>query len=274
MSGISISCVIEPSSLPDNLICSICHDLAQCPISTTCCYQVFCHGCMAKVKSSGSSACPVDRKPLPSVLPLLKTSNPLAYRIWNGIKLRCPCAVSGCEWTGSGETFESHQRECRSKTSKGDVTSLKDEIDCLRLENKKILSEKQLIVEENIRLTHDLVRVRDDLHDLRQMERSRVRLGKMVELDSSYRYDRFRTIELTKLVLQDLEDIPGNIAAHRIYQCVENIKRDYFQNYQDNPDHFFLDLRALLATCLASTWFSLNQQARMKEWWNSLVRTC
>ena len=246
MSGISISCVIEPSSLPDNLICSICHDLAQCPISTTCCYQVFCHGCMAKVKSSGSSACPVDRKPLPSVLPLLKTSNPLAYRFWNGIKLRCPC----------------------------DVTSLKDEIDCLRLENKKILSEKQLIVEENIRLTHDLVRVRDDLHDLRQMERSRVRLGKMVELDSSYRYDRFRTIELTKLVLQDLEDIPGNIAAHRIYQCVENIKRDYFQNYQDNPDHFFLDLRALLATCLASTWFSLNQQARMKEWWNSLVRTC
>lgn len=261
--GIPSSCVIEPSSLPNNFTCSICQEMVQRPVIAPCCANVFCQACLSKARASSGTTlqCPFDRKLLPSTLPLLKDSNPLAYRIWNGIRLRCAHAAAGCEWTGTGEDFASHQAECKSKPSSTNVPRLEQEIDRLRSENLRIRTAMESLDETTSML-------RRENHSLQlQLDEARSRgQSTKVKVDPHYHYNQFRVIELTQLILQDLGDRPFNISTQRIYQCIENILRDYHRGFTEDSERLILELQALLGVCLASTWFTYRQRERFREW--------
>jgi hypothetical protein len=80
-----------------------------------------------------------------------------------------------------------------------------------------------------------------------------------------YAYDRNSVVNLTKLICQNLENKPASINATKIFECVKNIFSDLNRGYNDNPEHFYVDVRMLLGVCQASTWFTQNQKCRINE---------
>ena len=71
---------------------------------------------------------------------------------------------------------------------------------------------------------------------------------------------------MSQLISRNLEKPPGNINANRIFNCVRSCYLDLEANYNDNPQHYYMDMRMLLATCAASTWFSPNQRNNIHQW--------
>jgi len=76
-------------------------------------------------------------------------------------------------------------------------------------------------------------------------------------------------VELSQLISRYLENKPSNIDGNKIYDCVRSCYNDLERGYSDNPEHYYLDMRMLLATCLASTWFSNNQRTSLKSWYGA-----
>ena len=126
--GIPSCAVIEPLSVPSELVCAICQELCLAPVITTGCFHIFCSSCMRRARAS-SSQCPKCRAYIGDARPL-KTANPPMHRVYCSISLRCPFAASeSCTWTGSPDDFESHSARCRRSSSSGsDSTRLRAEL--------------------------------------------------------------------------------------------------------------------------------------------------
>ena len=77
---------------------------------------------------------------------------------------------------------------------------------------------------------------------------------------------RENVVELSQLISRHLEDKPSEIDSNKLYNCVRSCLTDLEKGYGDNPEHYYMDMRMLLATCLASTWFSPNQKRSIKQW--------
>lgn len=88
--------------------CPICHQTFKDPVSTPCCGQSFCNGCMSKWLSA-KSTCPWDRKPLRKRqlrrnVALRKTMAQVA----------CPCPHDECDWRGTLDSLRQHlDAECQ-----------------------------------------------------------------------------------------------------------------------------------------------------------------
>ena len=80
-----------------------------------------------------------------------------------------------------------------------------------------------------------------------------------------YAYNRFSVVPLTRLICQNLEDMPECINPNKIYECVKKIGIDLRKDHADNPEHFYIDVRMLIGVCLASTWFTEKQLGRIRE---------
>ncbi|KAL7499046.1 hypothetical protein ACHAWT_009642 [Skeletonema menzelii] len=61
-------------------------------------------------------------------------------------------------------------------------------------------------------------------------------------------------------------DKPDNIDSNKIYNCVRSYYNDLRMSYGDIPECYYEDVRMLLATCLASTWFSDDQLRNIEQW--------
>lgn len=79
-------------------------------------------------------------------------------------------------------------------------------------------------------------------------------------------HDITSSTSLTQLIARYLEEKPQQINANRVYNNVKACYDDLQKDCADNPIHYTLDMRMLLATCAASTWFSKNQEDDMCEW--------
>jgi hypothetical protein len=240
--GIPDACVVEMSRVPEDLLCSICSELCADPVQTSC-NHVFCRACIfSSVPVSGG--CPLCRSLLvQGRLQSMSELNPILFRIWDKIKIRCPHAVPNCcEWKGSPADFEAHKVTCQmrpntadpSTASVAEINDLKSQCAALRLELENLnqrLSQEQ---RERSRLARKNEAERQRL--LQEIENARNR----VDFDPNYRYDRFRVVELSQLISRHLEEKPHEIEANRIYNCVKNINDDRQRKWADNPKH--LDL--------------------------------
>lgn len=221
---------LRPEEVPNDLKCSICFGVPLSPKLTPC-DHVFCDECvcLALAAATGEQPlCPNCRAPCAfrEVIPIQRGS--LIYRIWSGILVKCPDHDQGCAWTGSIVDAADHMKSCRH-----------DHVDQPEI---KRLSERIAELESDHRLNLPIL------------------------FEGSYDFDRFSVVKLSQLVSRYLEDKPPEIDSCKIYNCVRSCYLDLKRNWDDNPEHYHLDMRMLLSTCAASTWFSKRQSSNIFSW--------
>jgi len=112
--------------------------------------------------------------------------------------------------------------------------------------------------------------VRDLEEELEQKTKTIETLRKRPRLEhiftGEYDFSRDKEVHLSRLIARYLLDKPSTIDSTRIYSCVESCYRGLKQDYDDNPEFFYSDMRMLLSICAASTWFSSKQQKRINSW--------
>ena len=150
------------------------------------------------------------------------------------------CGNGGCNWTGSIGDYSNHIGNCDSGNNGN-----QQEVEDLK---RKIASLKQKNTE------------------LKQKLRDRPNVPRLFH--GEYNYRRENVVELSQLISRYLENRPSDIDPNRIYNCVKLIYEDYDRGYTDNPEYFYMDVKMLLATCQASTWFSSKQKNNMSAWFS------
>lgn len=104
---------LRPEEVPDDLVCPICLSIPLDPCLLKNCSHVFCKDCIWKSLTQ-KSRCPVCRcaSNAEGDVMYLRTKNPLSYRIWSKIAVKCEHQAEGCAWTGSVSDYRSHKQSC------------------------------------------------------------------------------------------------------------------------------------------------------------------
>mmetsp|Transcript_26596 Transcript_26596/g.58285 ORF Transcript_26596/g.58285 Transcript_26596/m.58285 type:complete len:248 (+) Transcript_26596:402-1145(+) len=233
--------------------------------------------------------CPVCRQPSVSRdVCHLASFNPLAYRIWSNIAVKCDKHEEGCSWTGSLSDYKSHKssscrpnkrRNYQSQRNQERLASLeyenerinevnrnlRERLETIRIANAE-LQEKQLVLEEaknNLNdnwkaMAGEFAALKATFNGVVEMPKHNGRGG--------YAYNRYNVVGLTKLICQNLVNKPPNVNSNKIFECVGNVFNDLRKSYADNPVDLHVDVRMLFGVCRASCgWFSANQMARLDE---------
>lgn len=267
---------LNQESVPDDFICSICMTLPAEPLITKC-DHIFCRTCIHQALDN-QNLCPIDRQPCsPHHLEPLKGA---LLRIWGGIQVKCGYHENGCAWRGSIADYKSHTENCSVRrnpsANNNNNSDVMEELETLRRANAGLLEtldQKDVEINELRNglegFTHTTVEAlaetfRPQIQQLRQELRERPNLPRIFH--GSYHFRREHVVELSQLISRYLYDKPNNINSNRIFNCVRTCYTALDRDYCDNSDTYYEDMRMLLATCLASTWFSDNQYNNILEW--------
>ena len=158
--------------------------------------------------------------------------------------MKCGNHNDGCAWTGSIGGYASHMEQCVSARSNQAGSALREELKALKQNNAQL--EKK-----NAQLKK-LLQKRPNLPILFQGE---------------YNYRRENVVELSQLISRYLEKKPAEINANQIFNCVRSLYMDLEKKFTDNPEHYQIDMKMLLATCEASNWFSARQYENIRNWY-------
>jgi len=232
--------LIRPEEVSQDLFCSICMNVPTKPVITPC-EHLFCQHCVKRHLKDHLN-CPVDRKlcrpeDIKSVM-----KGTFIYRIWSSIKVKCEYHNSGCLWIGEIGGYTKHSESCQADKGNG-VFKLKQLMSNLEQECKQLKKENQTVKSS--------LSNRPDVPIL---------------FHGQYDFDRRNVVPLSQLISRYLENKPNNIDGHKIFSCVKNINMDLEREWEDNPEHFYTDVRMLVVTCAASTWFTKKQNKIIRRW--------
>jgi hypothetical protein len=102
--------------------------------------------------------------------------------------------------------------------------------------------------------------------ELRRQENAR-RVNQPALIDGiHYNFDRTNVVHLSQFISRYLENKPAEVDANKIFGCIRSCYMDLKKDYNDNPEHYAIDMRMLLATCYASTWFTEKQVSNFWNW--------
>jgi hypothetical protein len=238
----------EHGPAQDVFTCSLCCEIPMEPVVTPC-HHVFCRPCIVRALQV-KEECPSDRQPLE--LRELQDINGALRRIWENIPVRCP--INQCSWTGTMGNYEAHAGLCMKLSFGGDQEY-----------ERHVRELKEKYEEQLQQLSRKFTTVKEELRALKEeLRENQCEVCK--PLDYDYQYDRFRVVELTQLICRNLEDMPDSVDRNRIYNCIRHCHNDFERAWDDNPDHYLLDVRMLLNVCRASNWFTDRQQENITKW--------
>ena len=259
---------LNPENIPEDLICSICMTLPSKPVITPC-HHIFCQSCIQQALRH-QTICPIDRRPCR--VDQLKPLEGALSRIWGAIQVKCGGCERGCAWRGSiADYFVHAQHQCtvasapnNSNINRADMEQLQSTVTALTTRISQIEAERdslklliQFLGEEKRQAETTIENLNAQLSD---------RPNVPLLFHGHYNFRRGDVVQLSQLISRYLECKPDFIDSNQIYNCVRACVMDLEKNYSDNPEHYFIDMRMLLATCIASTWFTNNQMRSLKEW--------
>eukprot|EP00804_Cyclotella_cryptica_P030305 CCRYP_011846-RA/>CCRYP_011846-RA protein AED:0.03 eAED:0.03 QI:137/1/1/1/0/0/2/332/243 len=219
--------------IPHDLICSICMSLPSDVPVVTPCQHLFCNDCLREALSR-QQLCPVDRCPVDRRQVSTLGEGTLIKRIWGSVKVKCANHVHGCAWTGPVADYKSHAESCIHDQQRSNAL-IQPRIDEIQEELRQT---KQL----NTDLIQKLSRAKKLLEQKDQ---------KLNTLNTSIAERDPKALGL----FHGSYDFGRNDVA-----CF----RDWEAGYRDNPQYYYVDMKMLLATCNASTWFTDNQKERIR----------
>ena len=252
---------LNPENIPEDLICSICFTLPAEPVITPC-DHIFCQSCIHEALSR-QSVCPIDRRPCR--VDQLKPLEGVAERIWGGIQVKCGSWERGCAWTGCIDFYNRHiEDQCTvAKTPyRADREELISE---LKRENAEHELTILFLQRDEANYKERIKTLNSEKKSLEKSLKSRPNVPQL--FNGQYNYRRENVVQLSQLISRYLECKPGPIDANKIYNCIRNCVMDFEKDYSDNPEHYYMDVRMLLATCIASTWFTQNQRRNLIQWY-------
>ncbi len=250
------------------------------------CDHIFCRTCIHQALSN-QSICPIDRRPCTHGQ--LRRMDGLSLRIWSGIQVKCGCHDIGCAWRGSIADYSAHLQNCTVRSSRNSSagrnnsnnSAMEEELESLREDNASLQTQVNEALRQNEILRQTVISASDSAAQLiserdslkQQRDSLQESLNRRPDVPrlfyGSYCYTRENVVQLSQLISRYLENKPREIDRNQIYDCVRNCYNDLERGWEDNPEHYFMDMRMLLATCLASTWFSDNQRKSLRNWYDN-----
>ncbi|GKY92169.1 hypothetical protein MPSEU_000188200 [Mayamaea pseudoterrestris] len=271
---------LKPDDVSAHLTCAICMNVPAEP-SLTPCQHLFCKECLSMHRQTAGPFCPSCRTHNANVTAL--QSGSLIYRVWSEINVKCGNHDRGCPWTGSIVDAITHMHSCalvdRSKKLLEEIAALKQQLESLRSGRESLRQQldaaKQELAtsrtnESNLSKTNKNLELKLEASkasakaQLAAVYHDNDVLPKLFV--GNYGYNRHSVVKLSQLISRYLENKPNNIDSNRIFNCVSQCYKDLERNYNDNPEFYYVDMRMLLATCDASTWFSNQQRSRISQW--------
>ena len=180
--------------------------------------------------------------------------------------VKCSHHEAGCAWTGSIADYSQHNSTCPRRNNNSDSRKRpRSDSDQSLIDS---LSKKVEKLKDDLSTTKQAFHVAVEFGAAVTIERDELR--NMVEIPNTnsnggFNYDRTSVVKLTQLICQNLENKPSSINANKIFECVRNIYMDLKRGYNDNPEHYYMDVRMLFGVCLASTWFTPNQLRNLES---------
>ncbi|CAG2101571.1 unnamed protein product [Medioppia subpectinata] len=136
----------------DDYTCSICQEIFNTPVTTTCCRQTFCEDCITQWLQTNTT-CPYDRKPL-TTSQLYQPSRAMANTLGR-FRIRCDYWTNGCREVIKLDDLPQHTANCRYKSAtcaKCDGTIIPGH-DCIEVLRAKI--ETLRVVNKLLTKDHD-----------------------------------------------------------------------------------------------------------------------
>ena len=93
---------------PDNLLCTICWEVAIDPVQAICCGKLFCKTCQESANKQDVKCphCRLNMKIFP---------DKRSHQEISSLKIVCPYYVRGCEWEGCVSDVNGHINKCKFK---------------------------------------------------------------------------------------------------------------------------------------------------------------
>ncbi|XP_029196407.2 E3 ubiquitin-protein ligase NRDP1-like [Acropora millepora] len=283
------------SRVDHNLICGICAGVFEKPVAVYC-GHTYCEECLedllrALERKDSFQTCPdcrrkIGRHKMVPVLALKGFIEGLCVKCENSSKgcsavlqlgelgkhLRdCEYAAVTCCWC-NGVLMRNELREHQAKCAK--INYHEDHFDIPDHDSEiTILKEELVQTKKELQLSEESVqRLQRSLRELRV--RSRIRERQLSEdfdpawdPDYGYGYSARSVVQLCGFISRFLNGRPHYVDQGRIFTCLKRCF-DYFHNCAG----FWQDLHMLLATAMASHWFTDSQRQIMVSWLKILAR--
>mmetsp|Transcript_9884 Transcript_9884/g.20962 ORF Transcript_9884/g.20962 Transcript_9884/m.20962 type:complete len:319 (-) Transcript_9884:1821-2777(-) len=166
-----------PGEVPNDFICSVCHELPLEPVLTPC-EHCFCRACIDE-SLAHRSECPIDRRALdPDDVTAL---GGLLRRVYDQTSVKCP--HEGCSWNGKIGNYANHAGRCSYRFGvDGASSAAGEEIANLRRENERLAREKNEAESNVCSLQSQVSILEDDVleaeQEIENLERNNERLSR------------------------------------------------------------------------------------------------
>lgn len=141
--GWEIKRFVEKESILEDLVCSICMEVLENPVQTSC-GHTFCEKCVHKWLDQGERTCPVDRHQL--TIFALKPPTRMTRNLLDKLTIRCKNHNDGCylmcKFEHTSQLIQHEQKGCEAVNNE-----TKKEMDSLKMKNRQL--ENDLILKDN-----------------------------------------------------------------------------------------------------------------------------
>mmetsp|Transcript_6652 Transcript_6652/g.24854 ORF Transcript_6652/g.24854 Transcript_6652/m.24854 type:complete len:422 (-) Transcript_6652:235-1500(-) len=238
--------LVDPSSVPAALRCSICADVFEDPVDTggTPCLHVFCRPCLEPALRL-KAACPICRQPMQRQQ--LKQSQ-VVGSILDEVQVRC---MSRCGWTGRRDAHSGHVAACPTRL-------LQETRQQLEVADRERDQTRQQLEVANRERDEAKMRLRNVA---RELDEARERLHRSNEgregAERQFQEAERMTAELRRQLAQarqERDEAKAQMASHqakRVRETLELIKVRIRDTIGDSRDAELLAFEEEVASCVA-----------------------
>jgi hypothetical protein len=238
---------VNDSSIPEEFLCPVCHDICKAPVATNC-HHIFCKSCIT-VALSRMRVCPCCRESVTEgELPSLSENNPVLNRMYGRIQMKCMLHTEGCTWTGNIVDMNAHMNGCRHNVDailrRAEVAEAK--VQALEAQNEAQRREAAIEIanyRQSIDTTH------------RNMD--------------GYRFEDASSMQrIANKIAQCARLREAPVGGWKsVYVSLKEAHTDWVKNYSNEPEDFHWNYGNMMSTAyLSGAPFYQNQRSNINTW--------
>ena len=267
--GFPQALAVDYSSIPEEFLCPVCHDICKIPVATTC-HHIFCRSCLDG-SVERKRVCPCCRANLrEGELPSLSQNNPVLNRMYGRIQMKCMLHTKGCTWTGNIVDLNTHMNSCvhnvdailkRAEVAEAKVKALEAQIEAQREEAAAKVKALEAQIEAQRKKAAAEMKA--------QVEEHRLSIDTKHRNISGYQFlDRFSMETIANKIAQCARVQESPVGGWKsVYAVLKEAHSDWVEKYTNEPDGFHWYYGYLLSTAyLSGADFQKNQRDNINKW--------
>ena len=272
---------VNYSSIPDEFVCPVCHDICKAPVATKC-HHIFCKSCITFALKR-IRVCPCCRESVTQgELPSLSENNPVLNRMYGRIQMKCMLHTKGCTWTGNIVDMNAHMNGCvhnvdailkRAEVAEAKVKALE-----AILKRAEVAEAKVRALEAQNEVAEAKVKALEAQNEAQRKEAAIELENHRQSIDTTHRnmggysfHDTSSMMRIANKIAQCArlreEPVGGWKSA---YAALKEAHTDWVRNAADEPENFHWQYGNMLsAAYLSGAPFYKNQRDNINTWlWN------